>query len=228
MKSDLKVKKLIIVGNGETAHLAYEYFTHDSEYEVVGFAIEKDFLTKDVFLGFPVIPLEEIGNHFSPNEYYIFIAVSSTKLNRVRTRLYHLCKAFGYRVVSYVSSKAFIWHNVEIGENCFILEDNTLQPFVKIGNNVILWSGNHIGHRSIIHDNCFITSHVVISGFCEVGKNCFIGVNATISDNVTIADDCLISLGSVISENTEANSIYKGNPAKKHPLSAKRFFNIYE
>ncbi len=224
----MKEKKLIIIGSGETAHLAYEYFTHDSEYKVVAFAVEKDFLNKEIFLYLPVFSLNEICNKFPINEYNVFIAVSSTKFNRLRTRLYNLCKSYGYNIISYISSKAFIWHNVEIGENCFIMENNTLQPFVKIGNNVTLWSGNHIGHRSIIKDNCFITSHVVISGFCEVGENCFIGVNASIADNITIADDCLISLGSVIVENTERDGIYKGNPARKHPLSAKRFFNVNE
>ena len=52
------------------------------------------------------------------------------------------------------------------GDNCFILEDNTVQPFVTIGNNVTLWSGNHIGHDSVIEDDCFISSHVVVSGTC--------------------------------------------------------------
>ena len=55
------------------------------------------------------------------------------------------------------------------GDNCFILEDNTIQPFVSIGNNVTLWSGNHIGHDSTIDDHCFIASHVVVSGHVRVG-----------------------------------------------------------
>jgi len=32
----------------------------------------------------------------------------------------------------------------------------------------------------------------------------------------------------VVSKNTESNSIYKGNPAIKHSLSAKTFFSINE
>ncbi|MDD4969919.1 MAG: acetyltransferase [Paludibacter sp.] len=224
----MELKKLIIVGIGETSNLAYEYFTHDSDYTVVAFAVESGFYNCNYFLGLPIFKIEEITDFFSPQEFYVFIAISSTNFNRLRTRLYDICKTQGYRIASYVSSKAFVWHNVEIGENCFILENNTLQPFVKVGNNVTLWSGNHIGHQSIIHDNCFITSHVVISGFCEIGTNCFIGVNSSIANNIIIADDCLISLGSVISENTEENGIYKGNPAKRHSLSAKTYYNLNE
>jgi sugar O-acyltransferase (sialic acid O-acetyltransferase NeuD family) len=224
----MKNKKLVIVGIGETANLAYEYFTNDSEYEVLAFAVEQEYIIENSFLDLPVLAIEKMTDNFPINEYYVFIAVSSTKFNRLRTRLYKRCKGLGYKVASYVSSKAFVWHNVEIGENCFILENNTIQPFVKIKDNVTLWSGNHIGHRTVIQDNCFITSQVVISGFCDIGKNCFIGVNSSIADNVNIADDCLISLGSVISENTDENGIYKGNPAKKHPLPAKRYFKIID
>lgn len=222
----MKDKKLIIVGIGETAHLAYEYFTHDSDYDVIAFAVEREHYFEKQFQNLPIYILEELSENFTPYDYYVFIAISSTNLNRLRTRLYHLCKTQNFKIASYLSSKAFIWSNVEIGENCFILENNTIQPFVKIGNNVTLWSGNHIGHRTIINDNCFIASHVVISGFCKIGKNCFIGVNSTISNNIDIADDCLISLSTVITKDTEENSIYKGNPAKKHNLSAKFFYNI--
>lgn len=224
----MKGKKLIIIGLGETAQLAYEYFSLDSDYEVVGFSAEKKYIENEVFLSLPVIPFETLTKVFPPDNHTAFVAISSTDLNRLRTRLYHRLKSMGYVLASYVSSKAFVWHNVKVGENCFILENNTLQPFVEIGNNVTLWSGNHIGHRSKIYDNCFITSHVVISGFCTVKENCFIGVNVTVSDNITIEKDCLISLGSVISRNTEPNSIYKGNPSQKHKINTRVFFRINE
>jgi sugar O-acyltransferase (sialic acid O-acetyltransferase NeuD family) len=219
-------KRLIIIGAGETAHLAYEYFTFDSDYKVIAFSVEQQYQVEDRVNGLPVIPLENLPGSFSPASHTAFVAVSSTKLNRVRKRIYQDVKNMGYMLASYVSSRAFVWRNVRIGDNCFILEDNTLQPFVEIGNNVTLWSGNHIGHRSKISDNCFITSHVVVSGFCVVKENCFIGVNSTISDSVTIEKDCVLSLGSVITKNTEANGIYKGNPAQKHKIDSKTFFSL--
>lgn len=224
MKEDSK--KLVIIGNGETAILAYEYFTKDSDYDVVAFSVHKKYIEANNFLNLPLYPIEELDEYYGPNGVFLFVAISSVNLNRDRTKLYQDLKAKGYKFASYISSHSFIWDNVEIGENCFILEDNTLQPFVKIGNNVTLWSGNHIGHRTVIKDNCFITSHVVVSGFCIIGKNCFIGVNVSIADKINIGNDCLISLGSVISKDTEDNSIYKGNLAKKHIIPAKKFYNI--
>ena len=221
-------QKLIIIGAGETAALAYEYFTHDSSYDVCAFAIEKSYLKDDSFCGLPVVAFEDVEKSYPPAEYNAFVAMAGSALNRQRTRFYHKAKAKGYKLASYVSSRAFVWHNVEIGDNCFILENNTLQPFTKIGNNVVMWSGNHLGHRSVIKDNCFITSQVVICGFCEIGKNTYIGVNASIADEVKIADDNFIAMGAVIGKNTQEDAIYKGNPAVKAPITAKKFCQVKE
>lgn len=221
-------KKLVIVGTGETAALAYEYFTHDSSYEVVAFAVEKAFLTEDSFCGLPVVAFEDVEKSYPPAEYEAFVAMAGGHLNRQRTRFYRETKAKGYKLASYVSSRAFVWHNVEIGDNCFIMEDNTLQPFTKVGDNVVMWSGNHLGHHSVVKDNCFITSHVVVCGFCEIGENTYIGVNSSIANNIKIAADNFIAMGTVIGKNTEENAIYKGNPAVKVPIAAKKFSQVKE
>ena len=158
----------------------------------------------------------------------VFVAVSSTQLNRLRTRLYRTVKEKGYTCASYVSSRAFVWHNVEIGENCFIFEDNTVQPFVKIGNNVVLWSGNHIGHNTVIRDNCFIASHVVISGFCDIGENCFLGVNSTVINNITVAKDCFIGAGALIQKDTEEGKVYQAAGTEASKVGSLRLFRIKE
>lgn len=221
-------KKIVIIGIGETANLAYEYFTYDSDFDVVAFAVDGEYIQQDTFKNLPVVSIDEIVTLYPSHLYYVFVAFGSGELNYQRTKMYHRIKALGYKCASYISKQAFVWHNVEIGENCFILEDNTLQPFTKIGNNVIMWSGNHIGHQSKICDNCFITSHVVISGFCEIGENTFIGVNSSVADGIKIAKDNFIAMSSSINKNTLENSIYRGNPSIIAPISAKKFCRVKE
>jgi sugar O-acyltransferase (sialic acid O-acetyltransferase NeuD family) len=225
MKSNSS-KQLVIIGTGETAFLAYEYFIKDSPFEVVAFAVDAQYKAIDELYGLPVLELESLEQSHPPKDTIVFVALSSTHLNRDRTKLYLDLKNRGYSFASYVSSKAFVWDNVEIGENCFILENNVLQPFTWIGNNVTLWSGNHIGHRTVVKDHAFISSHCVISGFCEIGEYSFLGVNATIGDNLSIAADNFIGMGGVVNKNTEANGLYVGNPATRHKLAAKRFCKV--
>ena len=223
-----KTKKLVIIGSGETGLIAYEYFQFDSSYEVVAFSVNEQYITETTINDLPVVPFETLEGKYNPNEYEVYVAISSGKLNRNRTKVYNEAKLKGYKCASYISSKAFVWRNVEIGENCFIFEDNTLQPFVKIANNVTLWSGNNIGHNTIIKDNCFVSSHCVISGFCEVGENCFLGVNCTIENNIKIAKDNFIGAGSLIQKDTVEKGLYQTNQTELSKVNTYRLFRIKE
>jgi sugar O-acyltransferase (sialic acid O-acetyltransferase NeuD family) len=227
MKAKAESKKnLVIIGNGEIASMAYEYFLHDSPYRPVGFAIGRNYIQSDTFEGLPLVDIETVVEQFPPGDVAAFVAIGDSQLNRVRARNYELMKAKGYELASYVSSRAFVWHNVKIGENCFVLEDNTLQAFVTVGNNVILWSGNHIGHRSVIEDHVFVTSHVVISGFCRIGTYSYLGVNSAIGTNVDIARDNYVGMSASIASSTQPNLIYQGNPAEPRKVAATRFCRV--
>lgn len=221
-------KKIIIVGDSAFAEVAYEYFTHDSEYEVVAFAVEQVYIKKDNMFGLPVVPFETLEQQFNPHQYSIFVAMVYTQLNRLRARLVYAAKLKGFTLASYISSKAFIWRNAKLGEHCFIFENNVVQPFVEIGDNVILWSGNHIGHHSRVGNNCFISSHVVISGFCEIGENCFLGVNSTISNNIKIGKDNWIGLGVTITKNSSNATFYKPHHPRTSEISTLKYFKLAE
>ena len=220
-------KKLIIFGLGETADIAYEYFKYDSDYEVIGFTAEDEFITQNEYQNLHVIPFNEVTLKYTPEEVYFFVAISFTQLNRIREKCFNLVKQKGYKCANYISSRAFVWHNVEIGENVMIFENNVIQHKVKIGNGVILWSGNHIGHQSIIEDFVYIASHVVISGFCKIGSHSFIGVNATFNDNISIAADTIVGSGSLVVKNfEEMGKVLVGSPARPIRKTSYETFNV--
>ena len=210
----ISTNKVIIFGVSDTAELAYFYLLNDSSYEVVAFTINKEYIKESTFKNLPIIPFEELEKTYNPSEFFLFAPITGIKMNLFRKKIYDEGKSKGYKFISYISSKATTFNNV-IGENCFILEDNTIQPFTKIGNNVVMWSGNHIGHHGKIDDHVFFTSHVVLSGHCHVKERAWFGVNSTIRDNITIGEGCLIAMGSMITKSTEDNSFYLGVPGKK-------------
>ena len=209
--------KIVVFGTRQWAELAHFYLTHDSEHQVVAFTVDRDYLDCDRYKDLPVVAFEEVEKHYPPSEYKMFIPISFKKMNHLRADKYEEAKARGYELISYVSSKATTWPGFKCGENCFIFEDNTIQPFVTIGNNVILWSGNHIGHHTTIKDHVMITSHVVISGCCTIEPFCFFGVNSTVRDETVIAHDTLVGMGVAITKDTKAFEVYKvegAEPAK--------------
>ena len=207
-------RPLVLIGAGEFAQIACEYFEHDSDYDVVAFSVERDYLAQTTLAGRPVVAYETLEAHYTSADVDVFVAIPSSQLNRLRTRFYLDAKRRGYGFATYVSTRAFVWRNADVGENSFIFEGNVIQPFVRIGNNCILWSGNHVGHRTVVHDNVFVASHAVISGYCEIGENSFIGVNATFNDHVKVAPDNVIGAAALVTRDTEPGRIYVGSPAK--------------
>ncbi|MEY2632088.1 MAG: hypothetical protein RIR00_742 [Pseudomonadota bacterium] len=214
-------KRLVIFGAGDIAEIAHYYFSTDSEYDVVAFTVDAAYIRTPEFCGLPVIAFENVLATYPADSHDFFVALSYSKLNLVRKEKYLAAKAMGYRLTSYVSSKATILNRDQIGENCFIFEDNTVQPFVRIGNNVTLWSGNHIGHHSTIGDHTFIASHVVVSGGVKIGEQCFIGVNATLRDHICIGDRCVVGAGALMLADAEPDGLYAatGTPRSRVPSS---------
>lgn len=210
-------RPLVLVGAGEFALIAREYFTHDAYRDIVAFVVERAWIKDTQLDGTPVVPYEDIEALYPPDEVEVFVAIPASGLNRLRTRFYRDLKACGYRFARYVSSRAFVWHNAAVGENTFIFEGNVVQPFASIGDNCILWSGNHIGHRTVVRDNVFMASHAVVSGYCDIGENSFIGVNATFNDRVRVARDNVIGSGALVVRDTEPGCVYVGSPAKALP-----------
>ena len=202
------MRKVIIYGTGLIAELADFYFTTDTDYEVAAFTNAAEFIAQDNFREKPLVSFEQLENIYPPADYDIFIALGYNKTNQIRQARYEEAKQKGYRCATYISSRAS-YFDTPVGDNCFILEDNTIQPFVTIGNNVTLWSGNHIGHHSTIRDHCFISSHVVVSGNCDIGENCFIGVNSTLRDNIKLERFVVIGSGAIVMKDCPERTLVK-------------------
>jgi len=202
------MSNLIIVGATSQAKLAHHYFRTDTEYNVIGFAVNREYISSDNFDKLQLIALEDLENDYPPDDVSLFVAVGYSDMNQKRAALFKKCKEMGYFMPSYISTKCNYLSNIPPGENCLILEDNTIQPYSEIGNNVTIWSGNHIGHDVKILDHCFITSHVVISGFSKIGEYSFLGVNSTIRDGIEIGKCNLIGAGATIMSSTQDNDVW--------------------
>jgi len=219
-------KSLVIFGMGDLAQLAHYYFDADSEYETVAFTADSDYIKDPLFCGLPVVAFEDIFDKYPPNAHTLFIALGYSKLNSIRKEKFCAAQHLGYNLATYISPRATILNGGNIGQNCFILEDNTIQPFVSIGNNVTLWSGNHIGHHSVICDHTFVASHVVVSGGCEIGEQCFIGVNATLRNHIKVGDRCVLGAGALLLRDAEPDGVYIGQATERSTVPSSRLRGI--
>lgn len=220
------MNRIVIFGAGKYADVAYFYFKNDSQYDIAAFAVDGAHLTNDTMQGRPVVPFEEVEARYPPSEYRMFVAVGYQDMNRLRARKFAEAKTKGYTLVSYVSSKASNFGGVAIGENTMVLEHAAIQPCCRIGNNVSIWSGNHIGHHATIEDHCYIAGQCMIAGSAVVEQYCFIGVNATISHEVRVGCESLIGAGALIFKDVPPKSVYIASETPRYRLDSANFLRM--
>lgn len=220
------MSRIVIFGTGKIADQAYFYLTNDSPHEVVAFTVDREYLREGMKMGLPVVAFEEVQDVYSPNDYGMFVAVGYQDLNRFRAKKYEEARTKGYTLISYVSSRAANFGDIEVGDNCFVLEFAVLQPCSKIGNDVFIWSSNHIGHHAQVGDHCYIAGNVVISGSTNVGAYCFIGVNATLGHEISIGEESFIGAGSLINKDVERRSVYISADTQKYRLDSATFLKL--
>lgn len=220
------MSKVVIFGVGKIADQAYFYLTNDSPHQIVAFTVDDGYLSAEEKLGLPVVLFENVESKYPPRDFQMFVAVGYQDLNRFRARKYEEAKAKGYELISYVSSRASNFGEVEVGDNCFVLEFAVIQPCAKIGNDVFIWSANHIGHHASIADHCYIAGNVVVSGDTKIEPYCFIGVSATLGHEITIGAESFIGAGSIITKNVEPKSVYITPDTQKFRLDSSTFLRL--
>ena len=203
--------KIVIFGTGEFAQEIFLYLEKFSKFEVVAFTIHKEFIKEKMLFEKPIIPFEEIENSYSPNEVSMLICIGFSKMNKKREKIFLEVKNKNYKLENFIHPSNYVWNELEIGENCIILENNVIRPHVKIGNNVIIENNNVISHHCIINDHCYITSQAIVAGHVTIESNCFLGINCTIRNRIKIAKESLIGAGAVILKNTKEKEVYSVN-----------------
>jgi sugar O-acyltransferase (sialic acid O-acetyltransferase NeuD family) len=220
------MRDVVIFGMGQVAEVVWSYLTEEGGRNVVGFTVDAEYRTADAVFGLPVVDFETVQDRFPPDTHEMFVAVSFRGVNAAREAKVAEAEAKGYTLTSHVSPHATVWSKLDVQPNTMIMEHNVIQPFVTIGRNVIMWSGNHVGHHSKIGDNCFIASHAVISGACEIGAGTFIGVNATLRDNITIGARNVIGAGALILQSTPDNAVFIGPATEMSRVPSNRLRSI--
>ena len=214
-----RAEKLVVFGVGDLARVASAYFERYAPVEIVAYTAHREYVAGSGFLGKAVIPFEELTRTFAPSDHKVFVAIGYREMNTVRAAVFEECARLGYQFFTYLDPRAHVWDPSAVGRNCLILEGNVIQPYAHVADDVIMWSGNHLGHDSRIDEHCFITSHVVIAGNVKIGAYSFVGINASIRDGVTVGPRTLVGGATVILRDTKEGSVYGAEGTKPSRVS---------
>jgi sugar O-acyltransferase (sialic acid O-acetyltransferase NeuD family) len=213
-------RDVVLFGADTFASLAWYCLSHDSPHRVRGFTVDRAFLRAERHEDLPVTPFDELPSRYPPGEVSLLIPLGYHAINGLRRARYEAAKALGYHFISYVSSRASVWPDLCIGDNCLIYEQAVIQPFARIGSNVIIRSSAHVSHHCLIADHAFVAAGATFGGNVSLGEQAFVGVGAVLRDGLRIAPRSFIGAGAVVVGDTEADGVYVGNPARKTGRSA--------
>lgn len=202
------MSKIVLFGVGRGADVAYRFLTSDTEHEVVGFAVDEKYRKVGTLRGLPVVAFEDVERHFPPDHFRMMVLLGYKGMNTLRQQRYDAAKAKGYTLESYVASDIFRVEPISVGENCFILDNQSISLDVRIGNNVVMWSSNHIGDMTTIADHAWLTSHCTIAASVEVGERAFLGIGCTIGNCVRIGEESLVGAHALITSDTAPGSVH--------------------
>jgi sugar O-acyltransferase (sialic acid O-acetyltransferase NeuD family) len=220
------MEKVVLFGNTPWSEIVYYYLTQDSAYEVVAFSVDEAYIKEQTFCGLPLVPFEKVEDIYPPSEYKMMLTVLVKDINKVRARKFAQAKEKGYTLISYISSRATVWPDLVIGENCFIGEDTLCRPRLKIGNDVIVMGGSYLGHHAEIKDHCFLSGRVSLLGAAVIEPYCTLGPNAVVLDTITVATECVIGAGCVIRTNTKPKQVFRAVSPELLPIPSDKMSGL--
>jgi len=220
------MSKVVLFGLGRGADVAYRFLTRDSDHQICGFAVDRQHLDRESFHDLPVVAFEDVERRFPPDEFKMFVLLGYQRLNELRARKYQEAKRKGYSFISYANSNFYRAEELNVGENCFILDNQSISLDVKIGNDVVMWSSNHIGDLTSIDDHVWIASHVTIAAEVVVRPYCFLGIGATIGNKVTLGEKTFVGANALVASDTAENGVYLAGESGRVDVDSGTFVRV--
>ena len=147
-------------------------------------------------------------------------------MNGLRAKKFEESKAKGYTLESYIASDIFRVEPIEAGENCFILDNQSISLDVKIGNNVVMWSSNHVGDMTTIEDHAWVSSHVTIAAGVRIGQAAFLGIGATVANGVTVGNRGFVGADVLLSNDLADNAVRVAAQADDLDVDSRAFMRV--
>lgn len=208
------MSRIVLFGAGRGAAVAHRFLAGDTDHEVVAFAVDADRRAADSHRGLPLVDFEDLPRRYPPDDFSMLILLGYQEMNGLRRRKFDAAKAMGYRLESYVASDIFRVEPISVGENCFILDNQSISLDVSIGDNVVMWSSNHVGDMTRVEDHAWITSKVAVAANVVVGAGAFVGIGASIANGVRIGAGAFVGAGLAVAGDVAAESVaVAGNAA---------------
>ncbi|MBQ6267041.1 MAG: hypothetical protein IJK64_04650 [Clostridia bacterium] len=191
-------EQLIIVGNGSASSEVIDFIERYDLFDIIGYAINAQYITENEFRGKPLYPLEELDQIIDKTQTKLFLAISwYQNMNGLKRRMFEELKASGFRFANLVSPSADVFTQ-DIGEGNWICDHAYLSHGCKIGDNNTFRPYAFVGHYSDIKNHSIIGARSNLAGHVTVGNQVYIGIGATIFNKIEVGEKCLVGGSAIV------------------------------
>jgi sugar O-acyltransferase (sialic acid O-acetyltransferase NeuD family) len=215
-------KTVVLFGAGFIAKVVRHYLEHESDLRVVATTVDREHVESGPGLGVPIVPFDEVAQQYPPERHGFFVAVGYRGMNGVRAERCEQARSLGYELLTHVSPRASTWPDLAIGHNCLVMDNVLIEPWARIGDGCVLWSGSHIGHGAQLGNHCWVAAQATLSGLARVGDRTFLGTGSIVRDGIAVGDRCLIGAGAVITSDVADDVIHAAAPPRLLPGRSER------
>ncbi len=125
-------------------------------------------------------------------------------------------------VNSRIEPGAIIRDQVEIGNNCVIMMNATINIGAVIGDNTMIDMNTVLGGRATVGKNCHIGAGAVLAGVIEppsatpviIEDGVVIGANAVVLEGCKVGEGSVVAAGAIVTEDVPAGVVVAGTPAR--------------
>lgn len=217
---------IVVFGAGQIAEVAKVYIDAHGPDRIVGFVVDEEYKRIDSLGNLPLVTWERLEHHFPPGQVKLLGPLSYRRINEFRRDRHLDGLRRGYQFTSFIHPHSHIYTR-DIGENCFILEANVIQPMARLGTGVMIWSGNHIGHHAAIGDYCFLASHVALGSNVSIGERTFLAGKVGVEPGVRVGAGCVLGTGSIITADLPNGSVVRGRSNRPSTVPASRLKRLF-
>lgn len=119
------------------------------------------------------------------------------------------------RLISVIHPSACIASDVKIGAGVLICSFVTCQPGSVVGRYATIRAGANLGHDAVMQDFCYLGPNATLCGKAVLCKGAHAGPNSVLIDGLSLGDFSVLAAGAAAMRNTEEDSVWMGNPARR-------------
>lgn len=196
---------IVILGGGGHARVVFDAL-QNSDYRVVGYTSKEDSCSKK-------LPIPFLGNDKNLQVNMgvkLALGIGSSWDNSIREKIFNSFKAIGFSFTQVVHPNTIIANNVSFKEGVQVMAGAIIQPFCKVGNNVLINTGVSLDHDCEILDHVHIAPGAVLSGTVCIEAGAFVGLGAKIIKGAVIGEGARIAAGAIVTKDVPEKTIVKG------------------